>query len=74
MMELPKKNPKNQTSALSSEWDHKKQAGIDRYLLMNKELHWRFQWTQEKSADKSPLTYKMCAIQDTQIVLLLQNI
>lgn len=73
-MELSKKNPKTQNNVLSSKWDHIKQAGIDRLLLMNKKLHCRSQWTQAKSADKSPLAYKMCAIQDTQIVLLLQNI
>lgn len=70
---FPEKS-KHQNSVISSEWDHVKQAGIDRYLFMNKKLHWRSQWTQEKSADKSPLAYKMCVIQDTQIVLLLQNI
>lgn len=43
---------------MSSEWDHVKPGGIDRYLLINTKLRWQSQWTQEKSADKSPLVYK----------------
>lgn len=58
IMELLKKNPKNQSSVLSSEWDHVKPGGLDRYLLINTKLRWQSQWTQEKSADKSPLVYK----------------